>query len=211
MNIDKDVVITNDVNDNGLSNNKKSDQVSRSHQKLPSKRPQVVVNNNPENQKTFSRLPVIPGKDKYNETVRAKPEPMNTLIFTDIIPKGIRMYGFNKSIKNRKVKMLNFPGASSRQLLHYMDVRLEGIQVDTVVTHIGVNDLLNYSNQSRTDSVMNNVICMFEKCRNYGVKNIFLSGIVFTTRVSLGILIQVHNMISNFVVPTVYTIQTIEI
>ena len=102
MNIDKDVVITNDVNDNGLSNNKKSDQVSISHQKLPSKRPQVVVNNNPENQKTFSRLPVIPGKDKYNETVKAKPEPMNTLIFTDSIPKGIRMYGFNKSIKNRK-------------------------------------------------------------------------------------------------------------
>ena len=39
LNIDNDVVITNDVN------NKKSDQVSRSHQKLPSKRLQVVVNN----------------------------------------------------------------------------------------------------------------------------------------------------------------------
>ena len=37
-----------------------------------------------------------------------------------------------------------------------------------------------------------------KKCRNYDVKNIFLSGIVFTTRVSLDILIQVHNMISNF-------------
>ena len=39
---------------------------------------------------------------------------------------------------------------------------------------------------------------MVEKCRNYGVNNIFLSGIVFTTRVSLDILIQVHNKISNF-------------
>ena len=163
LNIDKDVVITNDVNDNGLSNNKKSDQVSRSHQKLPSKRPQVVVNNNPENQKTFSRLPVIPGKDKYSETVKAKPEPTNTLIFTDSIPKGIRMCDFNKSIKNRKAKMLNFPGASSRQLLHYMDIHLEGIQVDTVVIHIGVNDLLNYNNQSRTNSLMNNIICMVQK------------------------------------------------
>ena len=38
LNIDKDVVIINGVNDNGLSKNKKSDQVSRSHQKLPSKR-----------------------------------------------------------------------------------------------------------------------------------------------------------------------------
>ena len=38
LSIDKDIVKRNDVNDNGLSN-QKSDQVSRSHQKLPSKRP----------------------------------------------------------------------------------------------------------------------------------------------------------------------------
>ena len=79
-----------------------------------------------------------------------------------------------------------------------MDIHLEEIQVDTVVIHIGVNDLLDYSNQSRIDSLMNNIICVVEKCRNYGVKNIFLSGIVFTTRGSLDILVQVHNMISNF-------------
>ena len=94
--------------------------------------------------------------------------------------------------------MLNFPGASSRQLLNYMDIHLERIQVDTVVIHIGKNDLLNYSNQSRIDSLMNNIICMFEKCCSYGVMNIFLTRIVFRTRVSLDILIQVHNMISNF-------------
>ena len=72
LNIDQNVVITNDVNDHGFSNNKKSDQFLRSHQKLPSKRPQVVVNNFPENQKTFARLPVIPGKDKCSETVKSK-------------------------------------------------------------------------------------------------------------------------------------------
>ena len=38
LSIDKDIVKRNDVNDHGLSN-QKSDQVSRSHQKLPSKRP----------------------------------------------------------------------------------------------------------------------------------------------------------------------------
>ena len=36
---------------------------------------------------------------------------------------------------------------------------------------------------------------MVEKCCSYSVKNILLSVIVLTTRVSL---IQVHNMISNF-------------
>ena len=97
--------------------------------------------------------------------------------------------------------MLNFPGASSRQLLHYMDIYLEGIQVDTVllwVNDIGVNGLLNYSNQSRTDSLMNNIVCMVEKSRNYGIKNSLLSGIVLTKRVSLDVLMKVHKMISNF-------------
>ena len=113
LNIDKDVVITNDLNNNVLGNNK-SDQVSRSHQKLSSRRPQVVVNNYPEKQKTFARLPITPGKDKYSQTVKAKPEPAHTFIFTDSIPKGRRMNEFNGLIKSRKAKMLNFPGASSR-------------------------------------------------------------------------------------------------
>ena len=39
---------------------------------------------------------------------------------------------------------------------------------------------------------------MVKKCHNYGVKNIFLSGIVFMTTLSLEILIQVYNMISNY-------------
>ena len=108
------------------------------------------------------------------------------------------MNDFNKLIKNRKAKMFNISGVSSRQLLHYMDIHLEGIQVDTVVIHIGVNGLLNYSNQSRIDSLMNKIICMVEKCRIYGVKIIFLSGRDFATRLSLDILIHVHSMISNF-------------
>ena len=68
--------------------------------------------------------------------MKTKPEPANTFIFIDSVPKGIRMNEFNGLIKNRKAKMLNFPGASSRQLLHYMDIHLEGIQVDRVVIHI---------------------------------------------------------------------------
>ena len=114
--------------------------------------------------------------------MKAKPEPINTLVFTDILPKDIRMYGFNKLIKNRKAKMLDFPDASSRQLLRYVDIHPEGIQVDTAVIHIRVNDLLNYSDQPRIDSLTNNIKCMIEKCHNYGIKDIFLSGIVFTMR-----------------------------
>ena len=148
-----------------------------------------MLNNYPENQKTLSRLTVIPGKDRYSETVKEKPKPANTLTFTHSIPKNICRYDFNKLIKNRKGKMLNFP---SRQLPVYMDIHLEGIQVDTVVIHIGVNDLLSYSNQLRIDSLKNNFLFLAGKWRNYGVTNIFLCGI------RLDSLVQVHIMISYF-------------
>ena len=37
-----------------------------------------------------------------------------------------------------------------------------------------------------------------EKCRRVGVRNIFVSGLVYTTRVSLPILERVHILISNY-------------
>ena len=43
---------------------KKSDQVSRCHQTLPYKRHRIVVNNYSDNLKSFTRLPIIPGKDR---------------------------------------------------------------------------------------------------------------------------------------------------
>ena len=63
--------------------------------------------------------------------------------------------------------MLNHPGTSSGQLLQYMDVPLEGNQVDTPVIQIGVNDFLNDNSQSK---VVRNIKRMTEKYRCYDVQ-----------------------------------------
>ena len=63
--------------------------------------------------------------------------------------------------------MLNFPGASSRQLLHYIDVHLERNKADIVVIDIGVNVFINDNSQSKTVARMSNIKRMVEKCRNY--------------------------------------------
>ena len=39
--------------------------------------------------------------------------------------------------------MLNFLRSSSKQILHYIDIHLEDKSIDTVLLHVGVNDLLN--------------------------------------------------------------------
>ena len=67
-----------------------------------------------------SKLPIGSAKKAYSETVHLSPNSSNTLIFTDSIAKGIRMYDFNRFIKNSKAKMFSFPGASSH--LGYLNI-----------------------------------------------------------------------------------------
>ena len=74
---------------------------------------------------------------------------------------------------------------------HYIDIHLEDTSVDSVSLHVGVNNLLNDNRQS-------DIHKRIEKCKRVGVRNIFVSGFVYTTRVSLPILEKVHNLISNY-------------
>ena len=141
---------------------------------------------------------LVSGKWNYCEPAQQRPSPYNTFIFTDSIPKGIRMYEFTSLLRNRKAKMLNFPGSSSKQMLHYIDIHLEDKSIDTVLLHVGVNGLLNDNSKSNVDNLMSNIHKIVEKCKRVGVRNIFVSGLVYTTRVSLPILERVHSLISNY-------------
>ena len=55
------------------------------------------------------------------------PEPQISiyLIFSDSIPGEMRMYEFNKVLKNGNVKDLFFPGATTEQVSQYLDVNLQ--------------------------------------------------------------------------------------
>ena len=106
-----------------------------------------------------------------------KGTPYNALIFTDRIPKGIRMYEFNSLLRNRKTRKLNFPGYLSKQMLHYTDIHLEDKSIDTVPLHVDVNDLLNDNSQSNVDNLMSNIHKIVQKCEQVGVRNMFLCSV----------------------------------
>ena len=82
-------------------------------------------------------------------------------------------------IKNRKPKMFYFPCASSHQLLHYLDVHLKDKSIDTVIIHIGINDLLANSSRSGMDNLIYHIKKITEKCLMLGVKSVFISGLMF--------------------------------
>ena len=115
-------------------------------------------------QTSFEEVPVVPGEKSYSKATRLQKSVFNIIIFTDSIPKGIQMHKFNRLIKNRKAKMFNFPGASSHQLLHYLDAHLKDKSIDTVIIHIGINDLLTNSSRSGMDNLIYNIKKITEKC-----------------------------------------------
>ena len=57
---------------------------------------------------------------------------------------------------------------------------------DTVLIHIGVNDILQ--SVSNMERLLLNVREMVRKCRLFGVKNMFVSGLVYTRRIRVNIL-----------------------
>ena len=69
-------------------------------------------------------------------------------------------------------------------MLHYLDVHLEDRQVNTVAIRFRINDILRDSSQSSIDGLLQN-IKMSLKCKKIDVKNIFISGLVYTTRINI--------------------------
>ena len=147
-------------------------------------RPSAVINRHPENQTTFqnkrtsqNNLAIVPGKQTYrNAAVQKKKFPAKTLILSDRIARGIRIYEFNKYIKYDRANLLTFPGATSRHLLHYLDIHLEDRNTETVIIHVGVNDIINENSQSNIEKYISNVEKML-KLRSK--ENIYIRSGVF--------------------------------
>ena len=107
------------------------------------------------------------------------------------------MYNF-KALKNGKAEHLSFPGTTSKQLLQYLDVNLKMCTPEKVLISAGINDVLNDKSKSSTENLVSNIKYLVDKCRKFGVKNILIFGLVFTTRVLLEVLKKIHEKLSTF-------------
>ena len=50
-------------------------------------------------------------------------------------------------------------------MLQYIDIHLEDKSIDTVLLHVGVNDLLNDNSKSNVDNLMLSIHKIVEKCK----------------------------------------------
>ena len=87
------------------------------------------------------------------------------------------------------------PGAISEEILHYLDAHLTNSSADTGILHVGVNDFLEDNSKSKIENLGIYLRSMVEKCHAYGIKNVFISGLVYTARIGLPFLEKTHEMI----------------
>ena len=92
-------------------------------------------------------------------------------------------YNINRALTNGRARFKYFRGATSKELLHYIDATLKHERnFEVAVIHVGVNDLMN-SNDS-VDKLLKDIYSMGEKCKSSGVKKVFISGIVKNNRIN---------------------------
>ena len=67
------------------------------------------------------------------------------------------MRDFNKFVRVEKAKVQCFPGATSNQLLHYLDVNLQGNNTESLMLHVLVNGVLQDRTETNINSFFKNV------------------------------------------------------
>ena len=105
----------------------------------------------------------------------------------DSIPKGINIRLLNKKLLKSKVVRKSFPGTTSKDFVHYIKPTLQENEFDTstlpwMILHMGVNDVSKLG--SNNDTVSKDIVNIANHCKNFGVKQMIISGLTLTTRLN---------------------------
>ena len=123
----------------------------------------------------------------------------NVVIFGDSIVNFNRQikYKLNKGLQSGRARFKHFPGATSKDLLYYIDRTLEDHSFEAVIIHIGVNDIISNRSSPDFDHVLKNIKNIVQKCRSYGTENIFISGLLKTTPFIADVIGKVNELIKD--------------
>ena len=113
----------------------------------------------------------------------------------DSIIQGIRVRDFNQQVRNGYVKFKSFPRCNSKEMLHYIEPTLETVFYDSAILHVGVNDLLNNKWPSSADDLVSNLVKIVNKCKSFGVMDLFVSGIAFNKGLPQSVIKKVNEKI----------------
>ena len=95
-----------------------------------------------------------------------KKKTQQIVIFSDNIPRGIRLREFNYWLHKGYAQLKSFPGGTSKELLYYVEPTLKNKKFDDTLLHVGVNDLLNDEIQGSSNNLLDNLKQIDLKCKS---------------------------------------------
>ena len=148
------------------------------------------MNNYPENQHSYGR------KFSASESKFSK-RKKQIVIFSDSIPRGIRLREFSYWLHKVYAQLKSFPGGTSKELLYYVEPTLKSKKFDDALLHVGVNDLLSDESRGSVQNLLDNLKQIVLKCKSAGVKMVLVSEIVVNNKLTNAYISSVNQRISN--------------
>ena len=98
------------------------------------------MNNYPENQHSYGR------RSSASESKFSK-RKKQIAIFSDSIPRGIKLHEFNYWLHKSYAQVKSFPDGTSKKLLYYVEPTFKNKKFDFALLHVGVNELVSDKSQ----------------------------------------------------------------
>ena len=145
----------------------------------------------------------VPGNKMYSKAastnLRNNEGSKRIYIISDSIPKNLKMKEFNRLSSSGKTYIRAFPGATARQLNHYVQPTLVDDKPDAILIHVGINDLLNNNGKKLIDveieELEQEIIDIGLRCKEAKVKNILISGITYSTKVDVNTIRRLNDIV----------------
>ena len=106
------------------------------------------------------------------------------------------MREFNNHLLETIAHLKAFLGSKSQQLKHHSIPSLEERKYDGAIIHVGINDLIENPNKNKeATKIAMDVISIALQCRNHNIGTVFISSIVYSTKVNYELLCTVNNFL----------------
>ena len=106
------------------------------------------------------------------------------------------MREFNNHLEEGIVHLKAFPGSKSQQLNYHSIPILQEHEYDAAIIHVGINDLIKNPNENKdTMKIARHVIEISLQYRNYNIGTVFISSIVYSTKINYELLCKLDNFL----------------
>ena len=168
--------LQNDVRKRPDNNNVLNNRNNINNYMPNTNRPTIVTNKHPENDIESNRtMRIVPGVHNYSKMVRKK---RKIAIVGDSMISKLKFFEENRNSNDTTIIKRTYLGGVVEDIEYYLHKILEKKDMDTVVLHIGTNNLTSKETTiKQADEIANEILRAVSTCEKFGVKNIYVSGI----------------------------------